>query len=234
MLKKLFLVPCSVLAMFLYNSANASGVFFGGGVGIMDGLVVETGYKMNPFISFRARGTYLAKTDISGKAAGVLTNVETSGNSLFRSLDINVQSHSLDLGLEVRPLPIVPILRSFTIIGSMQYLDAQMNVNRSLNGNVFINGSSYNVNGGSLNVTIANKNKFAPYLGIGYDILNLPFVSLRTTLGASIRSFEVSNKSYNLGSVLQTDIDAEIQSLNNRIGKNIIIPSLTLTARITL
>lgn len=220
---------CSVMA---FGVANA-GVFFGGGVGVVDGLVAEVGYKVNPFISVRARATHLPNKSVSSFIANRFTDAEGSGNSLFNGVGYNVESKSLDIGLEIRPLPVVPILRSFTIIGSLQYLDADLTINKNTNGSVSVNGVNYNVNGYA-DAVISNKRKFAPYIGIGYDILNLPFISLRTTFGASIRSFEVSKANYNLPGVLQSDFDAEISALNRRVDKNVIVPSVTLTARITL
>jgi hypothetical protein len=111
-------------------------------------------------------------------------------------------------------------------------LDA--NIRANIDGDVNFNGTNYNTSG-YISGMVANKNKFAPYLGIGFDIINLPVVSLRTTIGATVRSFELSNYSYNLsGNIPQANIDAEIDKIRKKVDKTAVIPSLSLTARFTL
>ena len=222
------LLASGFFSITISGLANASGFFVGGGVGVMDGLVLETGYKINPFLAIRARGTYLPQTDISGVATNVFTNVSSGGNNLLTNLSSNLTSKAFDFGLEFRPAPFIPVVRSLSIIGAIQYLDTDMQIKRSINGSTEINGNSYPVTNGYIDFVISNKQKFAPFIGIGYDILNLPFISLRLTAGGSIRSFEVSSAKYNLSGVPQVNIDAEIKKLNDKVNKTVIVPSLSL------
>jgi hypothetical protein len=76
---------------------------------------------------------------------------------------------------------------------------------------------------GNYNAVVANKNAFAPYFGLGIDIISLPIISLRTTFGGSFRSFEV--KSSNA---------SDTTALSSKIDRNIFVPSASLTIRATL
>ena len=186
------------------NSANAS-LFFGGGVGATDGVILEAGYKANPFVSLRARGTYLPSITMpSLLASGFQANSGT-----FNNIDsLKFESKTFDLGAEITPIPLLPIISSFKLIGAIQYMDTQVAL-----------GS------GNYNAVVANKNAFAPYFGLGIDIISLPIISLRTTFGGSFRSFEV--KSTNATNVDQA-------ALSSKIDSNIFVPSASLTIRATL
>ncbi len=221
-----------IAVFFISSNANAS-LYVGGGVGISEGAILELGYKMNPFISIRGRGGYLPSTNIPTSLIG--SKFETSGNTPFGTIDsIKLKSQTFDLGLEVTPVPLIPILSKFKIIGAIQYMDLDADIRANVNGNVNFNGTPYNTNG-YLTGTVSNKNKFAPYIGIGFDIINLPIVSLRTTIGATVHSFELSSYSYNLsGNIPQENINAEIDKIRKKVDKTAVIPSLSLTARVTL
>jgi hypothetical protein len=216
------------------TSINANASFYvGGGIGASEGAILEAGYKINPFISIRGRGGYLPSTNIPTSLIG--SKFETSGNTPFADINsIKLKSQTFDLGLEVTPAPLVPILSKFKIIGAIQYMDLDADIRANINGNVNFHGTTYNTNG-YLVGTVSNKNKFAPYIGIGFDIINLPIVSLRTTIGATVRSFELSSYSYNLsGNIPQANIDAEITKIAKKVDKTAVIPSVSLTVRFTL
>lgn len=220
----------ALLFLLLPFFANAS-FFVGGGIGAIDGGIIEAGYKMNSFISIRGRATKLPS--IKTPHFLLANHIETSGNTPFASINsVKLKSNTFDIGLELRPIPLIPILSKFTIIGAIQYMDMNADVYTNINGTVNFNNKPYTTNG-NINVTFANRNKFSPYLGIGIDIINLPIFSLRTTFGASIHSFKIVNISHNLN-VLQTDINAEVKAMSNNSHKNRVIPSASLTARITL
>lgn len=184
------------------NTAKAS-LFFGGGVGITDGLVLEAGYKANPFVALRARGTYLPSLTMPSLiASGFKSNSGT-----FSSIDsLKFESKTFDIGAEITPIPLLPIVSAFKLIGAVQYMDTQVTL-----------GS------GNYNAVVANKNAFAPYFGLGIDIISLPIISLRTTFGGSFRSFEV--KSSNA---------SDTSALSSKIDNNIFVPSASLTIRATL
>jgi hypothetical protein len=186
------------------NPAKAS-LFFGGGVGATDGLILEAGYKANPFVSLRARGTYLPSISMPSLLAsgfqansGTFTNIDT----------LKFESKTYDIGAEITPIPLFPILSSIKLIGAVQYMDTQVTL-----------GS------GNYNAVVSNKNAFAPYFGLGIDIISLPIVSLRTTFGGSFRSFEVQSTN---GS------DSDKSALSSKIDSNIFVPSASLTIRATL
>lgn len=210
---------CAVICTYVCSSAKA-GIFFGGGLGVMDGLVIEGGYTLNPFIALRARGTYLRERDVTAITTRVFTGIDTSGISVFK-----LSNKAFDLGFEVRPTPFVPIIGKITLIGAIQYLETNLTLSGYvINGKDSIPGS----------LTISNREKFAPYLGIGIDIINLPFISLRTTFGATMRSYAVKRINYNIPSEFVNRVNEETAKLNKDIGKMVIIPSITLTARIKL
>jgi hypothetical protein len=214
-------------------NANAS-LYVGAGIGASEGAILEAGYKMNSFFSLRTRAGYLPSTNIPTSLIG--SKFETSGNTPFGNIDsIKLKSETFDLGLEVTPVPLIPILSKFKVIGAIQYMNLNADIHTNINGDISFNGTNYNTTG-YISGTVSNKNKFSPYVGIGFDILNLPIISLRTTFGATVRSFELSNTSYSLSnsSISQTNIDAEIDSIRKKVNKTSIIPSVSLTARITL
>jgi hypothetical protein len=230
-LKKIIIAV--ILLFFISFNADAS-FYVGGGIGASEGAILEAGYQMNSFISIRGRGGYLPSTKIPTSLIG--SKFETSGNTPFGNIDsIKLKSQTFDLGLEVTPVPLVPILSKFKIIGAVQYMDLNADIRADLNGNVKFNGTTY-ATSGYIAGTVSNKNKFAPYLGIGFDIINLPVVSLRTTIGATVRSFELTDTSYSLSNsaIQETDINTEIDKIRKKVDKTVIIPSVSLTARITL
>jgi len=186
------------------NPAKAS-LFFGGGVGVTDGLVLEGGYKANPFVALRARGTYLPSLTMPS----LLASGFKSNSGTFSSIDsLKFESKTFDIGAEITPIPLLPIISAFKLIASIQYMDTQVTL-----------GS------GNYNAIVANKNAFAPYFGLGIDIISLPIVSLRTTFGGSFRSFEVKSTT---GSV------SDQAALTSQINNNIFVPSASLTIRATL
>jgi hypothetical protein len=223
----------AVITVFC-TSVNANASFYlGGGVGASEGVILEAGYKMNPFISLRGRAGYLPSTNIPTSLIG--SKLQTSGNTPFSDINsIKLKSQTFDLGLEITPSPLVPILNKFKVIGAVQYMNLDANIRANIDGDVNFNGTPYTTSGYVVG-TVSNKNKFAPYLGIGFDIISLPVISLRTTIGATVRSFELSNSSYSLSdNIPQTNIDAEIDKIRKKVDKTVIIPSVSLTARITL
>ncbi len=182
--------------------ANAS-LFLGGGVGITDGLIIETGYKMNPFLSFRGRGTYTPSINMPS----MLANGFEANSGAFHNIDsLKFDSKTFDIGAEITPIPLVPIISKFKLIGAMQYMNSKLTI-----------GSGNN------NAIITNKQQWAPYFGIGIDIISLPIVSLRTTFGGSFRSFAVESSNV-----------SDTSALTSQIDKNIFVPSISLTLRATL
>ena len=185
-----------------FNPAKAS-IFLGGGVGVTDGLVLEAGYKSNPFVSLRARGTYLPSLTMPS----LLGSGFEANSGTFKNIDsLKFESKTFDIGAEITPIPLLPIVSKFKLIGAIQYMDTQVRLG---------NGNS--------NAIISNKNAFAPYFGLGIDIISLPIISLRTTFGGSFRSFEV--KSSNA---------SDTTALSSKIDSNIFVPSASLTIRATL
>lgn len=186
------------------TSANAS-LFVGGGVGVTDGAIIEAGYHTNPFIAIRARGTYLPSLSMpSLLASGFEANSGT-----FNSIDgLKFKSTTADIGLEITPIPFLPLVRSFKLIGAAQYMDTQVTLTS-----------------GSYSAVVANKNALAPYFALGIDIINLPIVSLRTTFGGSFRTFEVQST---------TGSASDKTALNSKIDSNIFVPSASLTLRATV
>jgi hypothetical protein len=183
---------------------NAS-VFVGGGVGIVDGAILEAGYKMNPFLSIRGRGTYLPSLNMSS----LLANGFEASSGSFTNIDsLKIDSKTFDIGAEITPVPLIPIVSKIKLIGAIQYMDTNLTVGA-----------------GNYNAIISNKNAFAPYFGLGIDIINLPIISLRTTFGGSFRSFEV--KSTNAPIV-------DKNALSSKIDGNMFIPSASITLRATL
>ncbi len=228
MLRLLF---CAAFCIFSINSY--ASVFVGGGVGVVDGAVLEAGYKMNPFLSFRGRLGYLPSVNLK-PLAGAL---ETDSSTPFASIDkLEMKSKSFDIGAEVTPLPFVPIIRGIRLIGALQYLNTDFDIVTNVSGGVTIGNTTYNQSG-NVHAQVSNKQAFAPYIGIGWDIINIPFVSIRLTGGATFRSFEVSQLYVTgglSGNVSQTDLDSEKAEFSKEIDKNIVIPSITLTARFNM
>lgn len=223
--KKVWYSLCTIACIGIYNTANAN-VFFGAGVGaVIDGVIIEGGYKLNPFISLRARGTYAPKAELSNIPTEIFTGIGVSGSSLFAGTKNSITSKAFDIGIEARPMPLIPILSSFTIIGAIQYLDMNLTMFR-----IIQDGR----NKIPVNMVVSNKEMFAPYIGIGIDIINLPFISLRTTFGGTIRSFEITRRSYDVPPALIATVNNDITRWNKSLSKTVFIPSITLTARITL
>lgn len=194
----------TVAFLLASTSANAS-LFAGGGVGITDGLILEAGYHTNAFLALRARGTYLPSITVPS----LIGNGFEANSGSFNNIDsLKFQSKTADIGLEVTPVPFLPLIRSIKVIGAMQYMDTKATI-----GN------------GSYSAVISNKNSIAPYFALGIDLINLPILSLRTTFGGSFRKFEVESSN---GSV------SDISTLSSKIDSNIFVPSASLTVRATL
>lgn len=221
-----------VYFLVLLNVNASASVFVGAGVGVTDGVIVEAGYKMNSFLSFRGRVGHLPSTSVPLEGA-----FETDGNTPFGSLDsAKFDSTTFDIGAEFTPLPFLEIVRGIRIIGALQYMNMGVDVTSNLGGSYSFGGVSKTASG-TLTARIQNKNAFAPYLGIGWDIINIPFVTIRLTGGATLRSFEVESWSKSVGfttAASDAEVQAEINNLNSKIDKNIIIPSVTLTARFNM
>jgi hypothetical protein len=190
-------------ALLITLNPVKAALFFGGGVGATDGIILEAGYKANPFISLRARGTYLPSLTMPS----LLGSGFEANSGTFKNIDsLKFESKTFDIGAEITPIPLLPIVSAFKLIGAVQYMDTQVTL-----------GS------GNYNAVVANKNAFAPYFGLGIDIISLPIISLRTTFGGSFRSFEV--KSSNA---------SDTTALSSKIDSNIFVPSASLTIRATL
>jgi hypothetical protein len=228
MLRLLF---CVVACIFSVNSY--ASIFVGGGVGVTDGAILEAGYKMNPFISFRGRLGYLPSVNLKSMAGALETNTRTP----FASIDkLEMKSQSFDIGAEITPLPFVPIIRGIRLIGALQYLNTDFDIVSNVSGGTTIGNTTY-AQSGNVHAQVSNKQTFAPYIGIGWDIINIPFISLRLTGGATFRSFEVSQLYVTgdlVGAVSQADLNQEKAELSKEIDKNIVIPSITLTARFNM
>lgn len=220
------------LLLLLATGANAS-VFVGGGVGIMEGFVVEAGYKANPFLSFRGRGGMLPsiKLPLAGKA------FETESGTPFSEVDaLYFKSQAFDLGAEITPLPFVPILRSVHFIAAVQYLNMDIDMNTNLSNGATFGGTHYSESG-NIHAQVQNKNALSPYVAIGFDLISIPTISLRLTTGATFRSYEVS-KFYLTGNlataVSESNLSTARSELAKEIDKAVIVPSITLTARFNM
>lgn len=223
-----------ILAFLVSVKAFAS-VFVGGGVGVTDGGIVEAGYKYNPFIAFRGRVGYLPSVDLQSLSGEF---EQGSGNDAFANFNkLNFNSKTFDLGVEITPLPMLPILRGFKFIGAYQYMNTGIDASTSYNGSATFNGkNTLTVNGG-IDIRISNQQKFAPYFGIGWDIINLPIISSRLTAGGTFRAFNarVTGIRGNVTTLVpQSDIDVEVAKLSKEINDKMFIPSVSLTIRATL
>lgn len=220
------------ICLFVFSSVNAA-IFVGGGVGVTDGAILEAGWKMNPFLSLRGRAGYLPSTSLDSLASGFESGGKSDGFGKIDTLEFN--SKTFDLGAEVTPLPMIPFLRGFRFVGALQYMNTGIDTSTKYNGSVNFNGNPYVINGG-IDLRTQNKEKYAPYLAIAWDVLNLPIVSARLTAGATQRSFNshIVRLNGDFSSVNKADIDAEFAKLTKDINKKMWIPSLTLTVRVTL
>ncbi|MFT4967269.1 MAG: hypothetical protein ACI9CD_000268 [Candidatus Deianiraeaceae bacterium] len=228
-------VVCAVLVYFLvlFNVNASASVFVGVGAGVTDGVIVEAGYKMNSFLSFRGRVGHLPSTGVPLEGA-----FETDGNTPFGNLDsAKFDSTTFDIGAEFTPLPFLPIVRGIRIIGALQYMNMGVDLTSNLSGSYSFGGGLPKNATGSLIARIQNKQALAPYLGIGWDIINIPFVTIRLTGGATLRSFEMESWSKSAGfttAASPAEFLEEVNSLKSKIEKDIIIPSVTLTARFNM
>lgn len=233
MVKLFSTLLCLLFAYFSVFSANAS-LFFGAGAGVTEGAIVEGGWKMNPFLSLRARGGYMPSVDLKALAGGFENGGKNDG---FGKIDkLNFNSKTFDIGAEVTPLPMIPIIRGFRFIGAMQYMNTGIDASTNYNNSVNFNGTPYVVNGG-IDLRIQNKQKFAPYLAFAWDVINLPIVSARLTAGATYRSFDarITGLRGDIATIVPVaNINAELAKLQKDIDKSMWVPSVSLTVRITL
>lgn len=230
MLKFLFALFCFVFGSHFANAA----VFVGGGAGVTEGVILEGGVKMNPFLSFRARGGYMPSVNLKAFASGFESGGKSDGFGKISKADFN--SKVFDIGAEVTPFPVVPVVRGIKLIGAMQYMNTGIDVATNYNGNVNFNGMAYNVDGG-IDFRLQNKQKFAPYFAIGWDVINLPIITARITAGATNRSFDarITGIRGNVeGTVGRSNIDAEFAKVQKDVNKKMWVPSVSLTVRATL